>query len=440
MAKRNMQLNPDKKKKYLLAVSGGVDSMVMASLFLGSACTFGVAHCNFGLRGAESDDDEHLVEDWCRRHDIPFFTTRFNTHAAAKEYKASIQETARLLRYRFFEEIRSKHGYDLLATAHQRDDNAETMLFHFLRGTGIKGLCGIPAQQGPLLRPMLDFSREEIQAYANQHAIPFRNDSSNAEEHYTRNKIRLGILPMLAEIFPNVNQVLHDNSLRINEAYQLYRESVEAYRTKLIEQRGRDWYIPLRKLRQVKPLHTLIYELTAPFGFGHEESRQLSVLMDRPTGTLMRSASHTIYKNREFFIIRSNEASAGDIILIDEGCDRVECSDFILTFESATPPGRIPSGNQFEEIIDAGQLCYPLILRKWREGDYLYPLGMSKKKKVSRVLIDARIALPDKDRIWVLESDKKIVWIPGVKLDNRFKLNENTQQCLKMKYRLRKPS
>lgn len=437
---RSLQLNLETGKKYLLAVSGGLDSMVMAHLFLHSANTFGVAHCNFGLRGAESDDDEKLVEAWCQIHGIPFFTRRFDTTVTAGELHASIQEAARLLRYQYFDELRLEHGYDLVATAHHRDDNAETMLFHFLRGTGIKGLCGIPERNGQVVRPLLDFSREEIETYAMANAIRYRNDSSNEKETYTRNKIRLSILPFLANTFPNVKQTLHENSHRMQEAYQLYRESVEAYRKKLIEPRGRDWYIPLRKLRKVKPLHTLLYELSAPFGFGYDESAQLAALMDRPTGTLMRSKSHTIYKNRDFFIIRSNEVHSSDIILVEEGCSKVECSEFTLHLDLVAPPQKIPASGPFQELIDAGRLRYPLILRKWRKGDYLYPLGMLKKKKVSRVLIDARIALPDKETIWVLESDKKIVWIPGVKLDNRFKVTENTSECLQMNCQLRKPS
>ena len=429
-------LNIQVDKKYLLAVSGGVDSMVMAALFLQRGVNFAVAHCHFSLRIPDADLDATLVATWCHDHQIPFFTNTFDTKAFATNESLSIQEAARILRYRYFSDLIQEHGYDFIATAHHCDDAIETALFHYLRGTGIRGLAGIPSQNGTIVRPMLHFSRAAIEAYASDKQVPFRTDASNKENKYTRNQIRNEILPFIEKRFPNVREQLAANLKRMQETTILFNEAIDQKKKKLIEQRGPDFYIPLRKLRNVKPLFTITYELISPFGFHAEQVDAVIQLMDGHSGSWIQSQTHKLIRDREFLIITQVQTTASERIVIEATDQQIRCADFELKLKASAKSGLPQNNDGRTESIDAALLQYPLILRKWRAGDYLYPIGMNKKKKVARLLIDAKISLADKERIWVLESDQRIIWVVGIKLDHRFRITEQTKnvltlQCLK---------
>ncbi len=424
--------NIHKEKTYLLAVSGGIDSMVMAELFLKHELKFSVAHCNFSLRGEESDGDEILVRIWCDKNKIPFFVKRFETALYAKQHSISIQESARALRYAFFNELLKIHNIDFIATAHHRDDNIETVFFHFLRGTGIKGLTGIPEMNQHIVRPLLHIPKKEIVAYATEYSIEFRNDSSNKKDKYTRNKLRNTILPLITETFPSLNENMAGNIARFNEVNEIYQYAIAIITKKIIEKRGKDFYIPILKLKNSSPIQTITYELIKPFQFNFEQSIALLKLMESQTGSYVQSKTHKIIKNRDFFIITELNNTESEMVLIDAKDTVISCADFDLNFKALSEENRDTAKESLIEMIDADVLQYPLLLRKWRQGDYLYPLGMTKKKKVARVLIDAKISLPEKEKIWVLESDKKIVWIIGIKLDNRFKLHANTKNMLQV--------
>ncbi len=420
------------EKEYLLAVSGGIDSMVMADLFVKNSINFQLVHCNFSLRAEESDLDEQLVIDWCASNNVTCHSKRFDTLGYAEEQSLSIQESARSLRYAYFSELLALHHLDYVATAHHQDDTIETVFFHFLRGTGIRGLTGIPATNQQIVRPMLHITRKDIEAYAAANGILYRNDSSNLKETYTRNRIRNTILPLIEETFPQLKPTMAKNIARFQEVHEIYQRSVETLRKKLIEQRGKDFYIPIRKLKHVSPIQTITYELIRPFHFSYDQALELVRMTDSPTGALLQSHTHRIIRNRDMFIITETATLHSDIILIDEFVEKVSCAHFDLLFKSVSEVTDKALKSADMAYIDADALKYPLLLRKWRQGDYLYPLGMTKKKKVARVLIDAKLSLPEKEKVWVLESDKKIVWILGMKLDNRFRLGEHTKRILQM--------
>jgi len=417
-------------KKYLLAISGGIDSMVMLDLFVKNKIACAVAHCNFNLRAAESDGDEQLVRRICAENNITCYVQAMETEKYVAEHKVSIQVAARTLRYAYFEQLCQEHHFDFIATAHHTNDNIETVLFHFCRGTGIQGLTGIQAINHNIIRPLLDIQKKDIQAYAKSHAIAYRDDSSNQKQDYTRNKLRLNIIPQLEEIFPSFEQNMLANIERLQEANMLYAQAIEKHRQKLIELRGKDFYIPILKLKAVKPMHTILYELLKPFGFSFEQSQQVVLLMDSQTGAYVENENHRVYKNRNVLIITSRQTTLSDRVVIESPNTKLSFADGEMTLQLINPSGIQLLTELHIANINADLLEFPLVLRPWKTGDYLYPFGMLKKKKVSRVLIDMKISQPQKEKTWVLESNQKIVWIVGLKMDNRYRVTDKTKSIL----------
>lgn len=426
----------ESNKSYLLAVSGGVDSMVMADLFRVANCTFSVVHCNFQLREEEAELDTLLVKEWCTKYEIPCFVKYFNTQDFAKQHNLSIQVAARRLRYAYFDDLVAHYHFDNVVTAHHCDDNVETILFHFFRGTGIQGLTGIPTARGYIIRPLLDISKQDLEEYAHKFNVPFRLDISNQKTDYTRNKIRLEVIPQLSSIFPNFKNNMQDNLVRFNEVNQLYKQKVDEIRKTLIEQRGKDYYIPLLKLKKIQPLKTVLFEMLIPFGFTAEQIPQVIDLMNRQTGSYIDSENCRLIRNRNFFIITSKSAPKSEIIVLESSAEEVSTADFELSIKYHTGNNFTFYKDSMHCAIDTSKLVWPLLLRKRRDGDYMYPFGMQKKKKISKILIDAKIPLHEKDKVWVLESDKKIIWVLGIKADNRFRVSENTKEVLEFKLRI----
>jgi tRNA(Ile)-lysidine synthase len=422
--------NLNKVKKYLLAVSGGIDSMVMADLFLQQQLEFSVAHCNFQLREEDSNLDEQLVIDWCIKNNIDYFIKRVDTKEYCAQHKCSIQVGAREIRYAFFDEICADKNIDFIVTAHHQDDTIETTLFQFFRGTGIQGLTGIPARNQKIIRPLLSYSKQQIVDYAAKFQVAFREDKSNLKQDYSRNKMRLHIIPQLEELYPAFKNNIANNIHRMNEVNEIYLQQIKNYKKKLIEQRGKDFYIPILKLKTITPLATILFELIKEFHFSYDQTLQVLQLLERQTGSLVASQTHQIIKNRNFLIVTEKNTQLSELILIDEGNTKIETQDFVMKLKSIRADKfEINKGLKYC-AIDAKLIEFPLLLRKWRTGDYLYPFGMTKKKKLSKVLIDAKIPLHEKETIWVVESNKKIVWVVGVKSDNRFRVSEKTQNVL----------
>lgn len=430
---RNNWLNKKfaaQEQKILLAVSGGVDSMVMAHLFLSNNISFGIAHCNFQLRGIEADLDESLVHDWALRHNTSFHHVRFDTKKKTAEWKKGVQETARILRYEWLDMICREHAYSYLATAHHANDNVETLMMNLFKGTGISGLHGIREKNEHIIRPMLWAQKEEILAYAAEHNIPYRDDASNSTDVYQRNAIRNRIIPAIQEYFPGVVSNLNDSIARFAQVETLYRKTIEQERKKLLEQRGRDIYIPIRKLKKREAIETICYELFTPFGFTAAQVPHIMQLMDAESGRYISSDTHRVIRNRDFLVITTVPAASTDTILIEAAPCEIETGRAHFSFAIEDKPAQVPTDPHIA-CLDLKNIEFPLILRKWRIGDYFYPLGMGmKKKKVSRYLINEKVPLHEKEHVWVLESKKRILWLCGMRPDERFKIKGSTEQVL----------
>ena len=417
----------------LLTVSGGIDSMVMVHLFLKSGISFAVAHCNFQLRGAESDLDEQLVKDWCELNKIVLHVTHFETKKHAEEWKKGTQETARILRYEWFERVRKEKGYTRIVTAHHANDNVETLLINLFKGTGISGLHGILPDNNNIIRPLLFASKDAIVAYAAEYEVNYRDDASNASDDYLRNAVRHNIVPAIQQWFPNAVTSVNESINRFAEAEIMYKKSIDSERKKLIEQRGQDFYIPILKLKHREPLSTIIYELTHPFGFNATQINHILALLSSESGHYVASSTHRIIRNRDFLIITTLPAQTADLVLVEAAPCTIDIGKYSFSFSIQDKPKQLDTDPNVA-CLDLSKIEFPIILRKWKTGDYLYPIGMKmKKKKVSKLLIEAKMPIHEKEHVWVLECAKRIAWVAGLRPDERFKIKESSEQVLLVK-------
>ena len=426
-----------KEDHLLIAVSGGADSSVLCALCARAGFNFSLAHCNFTLRGEESDRDELFVKKMSIQLGVKLFSTSFDTISLAAKNKTSIEETARNLRYDWFKELmnesnKTEKPFSFLLTAHHADDNVETVVMNFFRGTGIKGLRGIKPKQQNIVRPLLFAHRKEIEEYALVNNIEYITDSSNASNDYTRNLFRNEILPLVEKVYPEASKNISKNIERFAAVEYLYEESIDKIKEKLIEKRGEEIHIPVLKLLKVKPLQTVIYEIIKDAGFTAMQVNEVEKLLHSESGKYIKSSSHVILLNRKWLIISPLTASAQVAnIVIEEGVKDIFFEDKTLQIAASPNPEKFVADSSIV-FIDATQLTFPLLLRKWKVGDYFYPLGMTKKKKLNRFFIDLKLSILQKEKCWVLESDKKIVWVVGHRIDERFKITSNSKQILKL--------
>ncbi|HNP24145.1 MAG TPA: tRNA lysidine(34) synthetase TilS [Panacibacter sp.] len=422
------------KDKLLLAVSGGLDSVVLADLVAKSGFDFAIAHCNFQLRGAESERDEMFVKLLGENYNKEVFVKKIATEAYAEAFKLSVQEAARQTRYEWFEQLLKKGIAGQLATAHHANDNIETTLMHFFRGTGLRGLTGIPEEdkERNIIRPLLFAKREAILAYAQTHALPWVEDSSNASEKYTRNFFRLNIFPAVKEVYSNAEDNILNSVQLFQEAEILFNQAIEVHKKKLLEKKGNEIHIPVLKLKQSEPLQTIIWEIIRYFGFTPGQTAEVIKLMNADNGSYIGSASHRIIKNRAWIIIAPNETVAASTILIERNEPLIVFENGTLKIEDLKKITRKPEQNNFVATVDMEYIKFPLLLRKWKQGDYFYPLGMNKKKKLSKFFIDNKLSKTDKEKCWVIESDKKIIWVVGQRIDDRFKVTDKSNQLLRI--------
>ncbi len=430
----------------LLAVSGGVDSVVLVDLIHQTGLTYRIAHCNFQLRGEESERDEQFVRTLAAKYGKELLVKRFDTKEYAAENKCSIQEAARDLRYAWFTEIINSwqtptHDSPLTThvyttTAHHADDNIETLLMHFFRGTGIQGLTGIQPilKERKLIRPLLSFRKNELLEYAQSHGLAFVEDSSNASDKYTRNYFRNQLIPQIKEVYPQVEENLLHNIQRFAEVAQLYEQSVALQINKLVEAKGKEYHIPVLKWKKAAPLHTITWELIKSYGFTAAQTNEVVKLLDAENGSYIASSSHRIIRNRNWMIISPNSVEHTQHILIEATEEGAVFENGALRFTNTKGQSFTINNNSSEAAIDLKNITYPLLLRKWKTGDYFYPLGMQKKKKVSRFLIDLKLSKTEKEKVWVLESNKKIVWVIDYRIDDRFKITDHTKNILQVSY------
>ncbi len=425
------------KDQLLIAVSGGADSTVLCALCTAAGFNFSLAHCNFKLRGEESDKDEMFVKKLSEKLGVKLFVKDFDTLSEAVKTKTSIEETARNLRYEWFNQIMldskiTQNPFSFLLTAHHADDNVETVVMNFFRGTGIKGLRGIQAKQQNIVRPLLFAHRKEIEEYALINKIDYVTDSSNAGNDYTRNLFRNEILPLVKKVYPEALKNISKNIERFAAVEYLYEESIDKIKKSLINVIGDELHISVLKLLKTKPLHTVLYEIVKDAGFNAMQVFEAEKLLHSESGKYIKSASHIILLNRKWLIISPLKLTV-DIknIIIEEGVNNIMFDDAVLQISNSDAPDKFISDPSIV-YIDGSHLTFPLLLRKWKVGDYFYPLGMTKKKKLSRFFIDLKLSLLQKEKCWVVESDKKIVWVIGHRIDERFKITSSSKQILKL--------
>ncbi|MEL1248175.1 tRNA lysidine(34) synthetase TilS [Flavobacterium helocola] len=415
-----------KDKKLLLAVSGGVDSMVLLNLFYKLRFDICVVHCNFQLRGKESVADEMLVRETCQDSYIPYFIESFDTLEFAKENKLSIQLAARKLRYDWFQEIISL-GFDYVLTAHHLDDNVETFLINFTRGTGLEGLTGIPAQNGNIIRPLLPFSREEIENYALENKIQWREDSSNASDKYFRNKLRHNIVPTLKELNTGFLDSFQKTLHHLQQAESLVNDASKLVFEKVVEEKENQLEIHLKPLLEFQNYKAYLYQLLKAFGFS--AWNDIYDLVEAQSGKQVFSETHILLKDREKLILSErNEINKSEVFIIESIESKVNIP-LKLRFCKAV--------NIFETVsncifVDESKIKFPLTIRKWQEGDYFYPSGMNGKKKLSKYFKDEKYSLLDKENQWLLCSEDQIIWVIGKRADNRFINKETTQNSIKI--------
>lgn len=411
----------------LLAVSGGIDSMVMLDLMVRSGVPCAIAHCNFRLRGRESDGDEAFVKKLGDDHNLPVYTRSFETEEMAKDRRISVQMAARELRYKWFEELRSDENFDLVATAHNMDDLIETFFINLIRGTGIRGLSGIRARTGMLVRPMLFSFRADIAAYAADRHLAYREDSSNNSSKYLRNRIRHRIIPQLQEINPGFKQGIISTIGKLRNTEIIYEREIDRIRMIACTKEGDRILLSIREIRKLDDKSTFLYELISPFNFSQKAVKDIEKGLDGPSGKQFFSDTHRLVKDRDHLIISSLGENEITRYYIDDGTPGIsEPLKMDLMSINRSAHFLIPAEPN-TACLDYDKLIFPLILRKWQSGDHFYPLGMPHSKKISDYFIDIKLSIVDKERTWLLLSGENIVWVVGHRIDDRYKVTKSTR-------------
>jgi tRNA(Ile)-lysidine synthase len=425
--------------KILVALSGGVDSVVLMHLLRGLNFKIGVAHCNFQLRAAESDEDEQFVRDLALADDTPFFLKVFNTKELAKEEKSSIQETARKLRYDWFQTILVKASFDLIATAHHLDDSIETIIFNLTNTCGIRGLHGILPNnpEKKLVRPLLFATKNEIVEYANQQGLKYREDSSNQSDKYSRNLIRQRVVPVLKSINPAFEDNFARNIRNFRETEQLLNFAIEKIKAEICEETTENELlkINIQSIFKFPSPETVLFELIYPFGFNNSQAAQILLQSQNKEAAFFESETHIISRNYQKLILqKKSSASLRNAKLIPQDKTEFNVDDYKkLSFEIISiEEFQLAPKNNYQAFFDADQLCFPLSLRYWEEADSFHPFGMSGKKKLSSFFKDVKIPQNKRSEIPLLVSGSKIIWIIGHRTSNDFVVEENTEKILKI--------
>ncbi len=409
----------------IVGLSGGMDSMALldALTLLEYRCI--AAHCNFHLRGEESDDDARFVKKWCKMNDVEFTAIDFDTRQYARDKKISIEMAARDLRYNWFEIVRKQYDAQAIAVAHHKDDSVETVLLNLVRGTGIGGLCGISVRNGYVVRPMLCVTRSEIEKYIGERGISYRTDSSNGEDVYFRNFIRLNIIPMLQKLNPSVGESISRTSQNLDEVRKVYKELVDKDVDKVFKENK----IDIARLKQTISPVSVLYEILFPLGFHPSVIEDVERGINSISGKTYFSPDYRLIRDRRFFILDKKENPDKDenIFRIDENVSEINTPIRLrMTVSQKTDIDK----RKHVLTIDAGKVRFPLILRKWRFGDWFVPFGMRGKKKLSDFFTDQKLSLQEKEDVWVLFSEEKVVWIVGHRADDRFKVTATTKKKL----------
>ena len=415
-------------KKLLLAVSGGLDSMVLVHLFQQLGYEIVVLHCNFQLRGVESFGDQQFIQEYTSQNGIPFSFTQFDTEAFAKDYKLSTQLAARELRYSwFYEQLEIQKG-DYILTAHHADDNLETFLINLSRGTGLDGLTGIPAQNDIVIRPLLPFTRQEIEEYATQNKLVWREDSSNASDKYLRNKIRHHLIPVLKELNPNFMNSFEKTQAYLQESQELVDDATIMVYQQVAKEKGDDIYFDINQLLKLPNYTSYLYQWLKEFDFTAWED--IYDLVTNQSGKYVFAPQFRLIKDRDYLILSPLKLATDMQEFLIESSESKVNFPLNMLFYNVT---EISDTSNSAIFVDQDKLQFPLVLRRWNEGDVFQPFGMGgRSKKVSKLFKDEKLSLIEKENVWLLCSESQVVWVVGIRQDERFKIDSKTKKILKI--------
>lgn len=423
------QQNPELTgQRLLVACSGGVDSVVLARLLIKLGYSISLAHVNFKLRGVESDEDQRFVQNLAKELDSEFHTTQFDTDGYASQHRLSIQMAARQLRYDWFESLMDQ-GYQRLLTAHHADDDLETFLINLSRGGGIKGLMGIPEERAYILRPLLGFERQQIEAYAKKEGWHWREDSSNADDKYLRNALRKRVIPVLKEVDSDIVKAYGQTKRHLAQSQLLVDDYLALLGKLLISPNESGFNLDLKKLADLPNQNAILYAIFGEYGF--TDLNALYQLPQAQSGKFLLARGYRLFKDRERLVLeKHNEDPDMPHFYIGETEKNIE-SPIRLSLK---PIGKVGYQDPSAIYVDKALLRFPLELRKWREGDRFQPFGMKGNKKISKFLKDEKLSLAAKEKVWLLCSDQQVVWVVGHRADDRFKVTTETEQILKITY------
>lgn len=416
----------------IVGVSGGADSVALLHVLHNAGYKCIVAHCNFHLRGIESDTDETFVRDLADKWHIPFFSTSFNTKTFAKEKGISIEMAARDLRYDWFATLKQEQNADAIAIAHHLDDSIETFFINLSRGTGLRGLLGIQPKQGCIIRPFLSVSRDEINNYISINNLQSRIDLSNFDQLIIRNRIRHSLIPIFESFNPSFRQIMAENFMRLGELNEVAIDLIESFRKDAVIDHEGYFSISINKLRNQTNAHYFLFELLKPYNFNDATVNDILHHLDGESGKSFFSSTHRIIKDRNHLLITSSIAVDNSSYSIPEGTFSINKPINLYLSQPVSIETTSIVKNSNVACIDFEKLTLPLKIRRPKEGDVFYPLGMNGKKKLSDFFIDQKFNLLEKENCWLLTSNEQIVWIIGYRLDDRFKIDEKSKKMIKI--------
>lgn len=427
----------NKNEDYILiGVSGGVDSMVLTHILKSLEYKIAIAHCNFKLRGKESDDDALFVEEYAHKHDIPFFLHTSSAQEYAEKHKISVEMAARDIRYDFFHALCSEEAFTKIAIAHNADDSLETFFINFFRTTGLKGLCGIAIQNESVIRPLSHITRKEIEAFAHTNTIRYRTDSTNSEDMYLRNKIRNQLLPLCKTILPQSIANMQTSMKILEDSYTLYKKTVDKEILKLTSIHKNTRVIEKEELLQHPHAHTILFEILHPYGFHPDVITQLFDSLSKQSGKTFSCKNYTAVLDRDYIFIEEHKKQELLHFEIPEFDIEFICETPYGTFTFSKNPSPSSSAHNttITEYFDADKLTFPLTIRSKKDGDSFQPLGLDGKKKVSDFLIDHKIPIHKKHEVLVLESQETIMWVVPLRISQKGALTKNTQNKIAVSF------
>ncbi len=414
--------------RFIISVSGGLDSIVLLHLCRKLKLNFVIAHCNFKLRGEESDSDEKFVKKIAKKFKVEFYSKSFNTKKLLVSTNKSVQMIARDLRYQWFDKLSEELEVNYVLTAHHLDDNVETVLINLIRGTGINGLLGIPEVNNKVCRPLLIFSKDQLKSYAVKNKITYREDSSNEKKDYLRNKIRLDVIPELKKINSALLETFSKTSQKLQQSKLIVDDKIKDVINEISFNKGEELFFEIDKIKNLSNIDAYIYEIFKEYNF--TQWNDIIDLLDSQSGKEIISKSHRLLKDRQYLILTKKNELDETSVIIKNTNEETKISIGTIIFSKVD---KIDVKNPYSVFLDSTRLKFPLRIRNVMPGDYFYPYGMDGKKKVSKYLKDQKVSKYEKEKTLILETSKnEIVWLIGMRLDNRFSVTSETKEIMKI--------